>query len=204
MVGNVGIGTTAPSATLHVAGDFKVQTMPDIAGTAVVWDSTTYQLGIDIAEFFPAKGYLGDGLLAALSPDGTAKVAEENALVLGPTAIAPAMLIEGSWHKIGPKREDLFQPDKSPVALLGRVPVWVEGEVQVGDVLVAAQDGKAKRWEPGMSALGYVGLCLDVASAGGRAMVLTGHHGLPVIIAHLQEEITRLKGRVKELCDRLS
>ena len=46
---------------VRINGTLQILTVPDIASvTATVWDSTTRQIGRDLAEFFPAKsGHLG-------------------------------------------------------------------------------------------------------------------------------------------------
>ena len=96
---------------------------------------------------------------------------------------------------MGPSFEDIKQKGKVPVALLGRVPVYREGDVAVGDVMVAAGGGKVKRWKPGMKISGYAGLALGVE--GDKVILLTGHQGLPKVIDALQDELKELRQKVE-------
>ena len=225
--GNVGIGVTTPKGALHVAGSLYVDTLNTVAsGTNARWSPFTYQLGMDIAEFFEAAppntaglqalsgtavqsrivngkvnqdnaglDSIADATLVALDPRGKAVTAQEGDLVLGARPMSPALVMEGSWMKIAPSFEDLHQPGRVPVALLGRVPVYLDGEVNPGDVVVAAGSGKVKRWKPGMRAAGYAGLVLETVND--KAIVLTGHQGLPRMINALQDELKELRRRME-------
>lgn len=198
--GNVGIGKTNPSATLHVGGNLKVDVLSASGSVGVDWNSSTKEFGTDIAEFFPSKeGFLQSSTPAALHMEGGVIKANGQNIVLGLTPIQPAMLIEGSWSQIGPKPEDLIQEGKSPVALLGRVPVKYTGKVVIGDTLVVNSNGDVVRWQKGLNVLGYVGLVLDVDIENKMAVTLTGHHGLLRVIDTQQETINNLIDRIEKL-----
>lgn len=168
--------------------------------TPLTWKAATFAVGSDLAEFFPApSGHLGEGSIAALGADGNVVAAKEGAQTLGPTPYLPGINMDGAWQKIGPGLEDMRVPGKTPVALLGRVTVEVEGPVQAGDVLIAGPAGKAIRWQPGKSALSYVGLVVEVNPKARTATVLVGHQGLQRVLDSIQAENNALKDDLEAL-----
>ena len=193
--------------TIKINGSLSITSVPAIAGSFMKWNSGSFQVGKDIAEFFPSgSGHLGEGTLAALSADGSVIVAREGTQTLGPTPYLPGIVMDGSGQKIGPTMEEMKVDGKSPVALLGRVAVVIEGPVKVGDILVAGPNGRAVRWKPGSSVLSYVGLVVEVAPSGETATVLVGHQGLQKVLdsvqsenKNLREDLNELRGEVERL-----
>jgi hypothetical protein len=118
--GFVGIGTTAPTAMLDVAGDINVS--GNIAAK--------YQ---DIAEWVPSDGDLTSGTVVILDTDESNRVEPSRAAydtkVAGVVSDKPGMLLgEGG-------------ADKSKVATTGRVRVKVDATkhpVKIGDLLVTS------------------------------------------------------------------
>lgn len=129
--GNVGIGTTTPSATLHVAGDLKID--GNIAAK--------YQ---DVAEWVEAVGALPPGtvVVADLLRRNVVKIAEApyDAAVLGAVSLQPGLILGEAG------------PNRVLVAQSGRVMVKVDasyGPIAVGDLLVtSATAGHARRSAP--------------------------------------------------------
>jgi hypothetical protein len=123
--GYFGIGTTAPTAMLEVAGTAKVQVLQIT--------------GADVAEKFPIREGVEPGMVVAIDPDRPGELCvargEYNRRVAGVVSGAgnlPAGAILGNL----PGQEDAL-----PVALTGRV--WVKcdtsaGPIQPGDMLTTS------------------------------------------------------------------
>jgi hypothetical protein len=133
--GNVGIGTAAPTAKLHVVGNATFTGA--VTGGSI---QATYQ---DIAEWVPSTRKLMAGTVVALDPSRTnAVVASSEAYdtrVAGVISDAPGLLlgVEGEG--------------KVRVATTGRVKLRVHSEkaVKVGDLLVTSgEEGVAMVSEP--------------------------------------------------------
>jgi hypothetical protein len=129
--GNVGIGTTAPAAMLHVAGNVQVD--GNIAAK--------YQ---DVAEWVPAASKLAPGtvvILGGTKPNEvTASEKAYDTRVAGVVSEKPGLILgEGGDNQV-------------KVAHIGRVKVKVDasyGPVQIGDLLVtSATPGYAMRSQP--------------------------------------------------------
>lgn len=129
--GNLGIGTTSPTAMLHVAGDVRVD--GNIAAK--------YQ---DVAEWVPAAKKLDPGTVVILGGDKpnevTASVRPYDTRVAGVVSDKPGLTLgEGG-------------DDQVKVAHIGRVKVKVDasyGAVHIGDLLVTSgTPGYAMRSQP--------------------------------------------------------
>lgn len=159
--GNVGIGTTAPSNTLHVFGSLCVKNTACTGSTAgMIYASSSTISTADLAENMPiapgsqlAAGDLvrivsGTGEQAVFAPTTEAFQAS----AAGVVSTKPGITL-GSETK-----------DSLPVALAGRVPVNVTlegGPIRVGDLLVpSSAPGKAMRAKgPGVP--GVIGVALS-------------------------------------------
>jgi hypothetical protein len=159
--GNVGIGTTAPAATLHVAGNVQVD--GNIAAK--------YQ---DVAEWVPAASKLAPGtvvILGGTKPNEvTASDRAYDTRVAGVVSDKPGLILgEGGDNQV-------------KVAHIGRVKVKVDasfGPVQIGDLLVTSSTpGYAMRSEPvtvGSASIHQPGTLIGKALeplAGGQGEVL--------------------------------
>jgi hypothetical protein len=129
--GNVGIGTTTPASTLHVAGDVKVD------GNI----GAKYQ---DIAEWVPTTAMLAPGIVVVVDPDRTNHVQISDrpydVRVVGVVSDRPGVLLGGGGV------------DQTKVAHSGRVMVKVDatfGTISAGDLLVSSPTpGYAMRSQP--------------------------------------------------------
>lgn len=135
--GSVGIGTTAPSATLHVQGTGRFTGSLTVDGNI----NAKYQ---DVAEWVPASHALPAGTVVTLDPNKSNHVeASSHAYdtrVAGVISAQPGITLGESGDS------------KVLVATTGRVKVRVDasaGPIQVGDLLVTSDiAGVAKKSEP--------------------------------------------------------
>lgn len=119
--GNVGIGTTAPTALFHVAGDVKVD------GNI----GAKYQ---DVAEWVPATSEMSAGTVVVLNPERSNEVMKSNdaydTRVAGVVSSQPGIILGEQ------------SASKEMIATTGRVKVWVDATrvpVKIGDLLVSSE-----------------------------------------------------------------
>jgi hypothetical protein len=146
--GNVGIGTTGPSATLEVNGNIKAKMQTDLTGSAAVWGGavagTVYEIGYDVAELFEANEEVEPGDVLSIDEDGKLKKTDQpyDTKVAGIVSEAPAILFEGSSLEIAPQPVKFQKGKKPPLALVGRVRVKVtteNGPIKPGDLLTTSE-----------------------------------------------------------------
>ncbi len=129
--GNVGIGTTGPTAKLHIAGDVRVD--GNIAAK--------YQ---DVAEWVPARRAMSAGTVVVLDVQHSNQVQPSahayDTKVAGVVSAMPGILLGEAGE------------GKVKVATTGRVKVKVDASqqpIRVGDLLVTSEtEGVAMRSEP--------------------------------------------------------
>ena len=120
-----------------------------------VFATATTALYADVAERFAADEYLEAGTVVELggSAEITRSRAELSENIFGVISTRPAYLMNGGAG------EDRTHP---PVAMTGRVPVKVTGQVRKGDRLVSAGDGIARAAAPGeATAFNVIGRALE-------------------------------------------
>jgi hypothetical protein len=135
--GNVGIGTSTPSAKLHVAGDAAVSGNVTVTGNI----AAKYQ---DVAEWVPSRRVLSYGTVVVIDSEIPTQVVASSASydtrVAGVISEMPGLLL-------GEKGEG-----KVMVATTGRVKVKVDATkrpIRVGDLLVTSdKEGFAMRSDP--------------------------------------------------------
>jgi len=153
--GNVGIGTTGPTARLHVVdtaanivivatGAATSQEVFRVSNAGVVYAKGGATYGADLAEMYPAAGQLEKGEVVAVSQTldsatGLPKVAraggDPDQSIMGVVSDEPGLTI--GWKNVSSNELKGFVP----VALKGRVPVKVSlenGPIHAGDVLAAS------------------------------------------------------------------
>ena len=129
--GNVGVGTLAPAALLHIAGDARID--GNIAAK--------YQ---DVAEWVPAAEPMSAGTVVVLNQDSTNEVLPSSQpydmTVAGVVSAQPGLILGEA------------APSKAKIATTGRVLVRVDASrapIRVGDLLVTSDKrGTAMRSEP--------------------------------------------------------
>ena len=134
--GNVGIGTTSPTAKLHVAGDAKFDGA--VTGTNI---AAQYQ---DVAEWVPTSDPLASGTVVVIDPIKNNRVLPSaqpyDTRVAGVVSARPGILLGEAGD------------GKAKVAHSGRVKVKVDaqnGSIEIGDILVtSATTGYAMRSAP--------------------------------------------------------
>jgi hypothetical protein len=125
--GNVGIGTTTPTAKLHVAGDGKITGNLTVDGNI----AAKYQ---DVAEWVPATGALPAGTVVTLNPTQANLVEPSSKAydtrVAGVISARPGIVLGESGE------------NKVLVATSGRVRIKVDATnapIEIGDLLVTSE-----------------------------------------------------------------
>ncbi|HKO42430.1 MAG TPA: hypothetical protein VJU84_04020, partial [Pyrinomonadaceae bacterium] len=135
--GNVGIGTTTPTAKLDVGGDLNVTGNAVISGNI----AAKYQ---DVAEWVEARQPMAPGTVVSLDTTRTDAVTPSrhayDSLIAGVVSAQPGVILgEAGAQKV-------------MVAMSGRVPVKVDAgryPIRIGDLLVASnRPGVAMRSRP--------------------------------------------------------
>ncbi|MFC1515039.1 hypothetical protein ACFL5X_03970 [Candidatus Omnitrophota bacterium] len=166
--GNVGIGTTAPTAKLEINGNLKAA-LGNVADSNPLYTTNTSgvgEIGYDVAELFDASSEVEVGdivVLDADSPNSSAKVRKSHhrsqANIVGVVSGAPAILFEGSSLEIAPTPGEFIEGLKPPVALAGRVPVKVcteNGPINRGDyITTSSRAGVGMKAEIGDPIVGF-------------------------------------------------
>ncbi len=181
--GNVGIGTTAPTARLHVNGNIKA-VLNDIDGAAAAnmrYNSGTNEIGFDIAELFESNEEVEPADVLTIAENGKLQKSNKayDTAVAGIVSEAPAVLFEGSQLQIAPKPFAFKTGKKPPLALAGRVFCKVTtskgGPINRGDLLVtSSKPGYAMKGDAGKIQIGTVlGKALEPLEKGeGKITVL--------------------------------
>ncbi|MBI2133750.1 right-handed parallel beta-helix repeat-containing protein [Candidatus Woesearchaeota archaeon] len=144
--GRMGINNSAPTQTLQVNGSMAVCTFADASCPTTITAGDSYATtraggAIDVSEWIKYAGrkpIAGDVVCAVEdgSESGTVAICngENGRLAVGIISTKPHMSIGAEY-----KGNDAVQ-----LAITGRVPVNVIGEVEPGDLLVSAGNGKAR------------------------------------------------------------
>ena len=144
MGGNVGIGTTYPTAKLHVNGNIKA-VLNSAAGSPMKYNSTTGEIGFDIAELFEATQEVEAGDLLVIDETEDLKLRKNSRPyekgIIGVVSGSPAILFEGSELNIAPAPGGFTKGTRPPVALAGRIKCKVSlenGPIEKGDLLTSS------------------------------------------------------------------
>ena len=143
--GNVGIGMTNPTATLHVNGPIKADFAAVGGPQTLQYNPGTKVIGYDIAEIFDTTEEVrtGDLLVIAETEDLTLRKSRSpyEKGIVGVVSGSPAILFEGSQLEIAPTPGGFIKGKKPPVALVGRIlcKVSIEnGPIKRGDLLTSS------------------------------------------------------------------
>jgi hypothetical protein len=141
--GKVGIGTTAPTTTLHVAGSTRITANLTVDGDVAVTGNIAakYQ---DVAEWVPSRSELAAGTVVVIDPDRSnhvlASLRAYDTRVAGVISARPGVVLGESGA------------GKVMVATTGRVKMKVDassGAIRIGDLLVTSdREGIAMRSQP--------------------------------------------------------
>ena len=142
--GNVGIGTTAPTAKLQVAGDVVLTSTGNLSATGTITAGNIVAKYQDIAEWVPSRQAIPAGTVVVLDADQLHHVLASSQAydtsVAGVVSDKPGLILgEGGNGKV-------------LVATTGRVRVKVDATrapIRVGDILVTSdKEGIAMKSEP--------------------------------------------------------
>lgn len=130
----------------------------------------------DYAELFPKHGEVQPGELVALDMDaeeeGYVKADKHNHRVVGVCSNEYAHLIGGEEPPEGEDYDTYNMKKYIPVALAGRVHVYVQGNIQKGDYLVPGEDGCARAYQPLTDdANDILGMAVEASNAEGKHLV---------------------------------
>lgn len=145
--GNVGIGTSDPTAKLHVYGNIKA-VLTDIDGASPAnmrYNTSTNEIGYDIAELFNTIEEVEPGDLLVIDETETLKLRKSSRPyekgIIGVVSGSPAILFEGSRLEIAPQPGIFSKGTKPPISLAGRIKCKVSlenGPIEKGDLLTSS------------------------------------------------------------------
>ena len=145
--GDVGIGTTYPTAKLHVNGNIKA-VLGDIDGASPAnmrYNSGTNEIGYDVAEIFATTEEVEPGDLLVIDEREVLKLRKSIAPyekgIVGIASGSPAILFEGRELNIAPAPGGFTKGTRPPVALAGRIKCKVSlenGPIEKGDLLTSS------------------------------------------------------------------
>jgi hypothetical protein len=144
--GFVGIGTSSPMSQLSVVGNIAVSGCAQAATSS--YNITPENDCADLAESYPAGEVLTPGdvvTIAGNSPFRLMKATRESGALLGVVSTHPAVVFEGDVASFGsPRTKDSYGVnDKTPLALVGRIPVKVNmegGVIRTGDYVTTSSE----------------------------------------------------------------